>query len=123
LNYCAEFKTFVLDFDGTLVEAPTRIDKQARKTLVPILKNVRKVAELSQNEKNQIIIMSARRESERELLNNFLKEYNINVHSLVLDCLHATRYLVNDFSGTTTKFPTAVAINLIRNSEDLEVIL
>jgi hypothetical protein len=66
----------------------------------------------------QIVFMTARPEEHRARTESALRQNGLNPHALIMDCRHGRRFLVNDHAGTNPA-PSAVAINLERNSATL----
>jgi hypothetical protein len=63
----------------------------------------------------QLIFMTARPEEHRARTMSALRQHGLTPHALIMDCRHGRRFLVNDHAGTNPA-PSAVAINLERNS-------
>ncbi len=66
----------------------------------------------------QIVFMTARPEQHRARTESALRQHGLTPHALIMDCRHGRRFLVNDHAGTNPA-PSAVAINLERNSATL----
>jgi hypothetical protein len=66
----------------------------------------------------QIVFMTARPEEHRARTESALRQNGLTPHALIMDCRHGRRFLVNDHAGTNPA-PSAVAINLERNSATL----
>ncbi len=66
----------------------------------------------------QIVFMTARPEEHRARTDSALRQNGLNPHALIMDCRHGRRFLVNDHAATNPA-PSAVAINLERNSATL----
>jgi len=66
----------------------------------------------------QIVFMTARPEEYRSRTDSALRQHGLTPHALIMDCRHGRRFLVNDHAGTNPA-PSAVAINLERNSATL----
>ena len=75
-------------------------------------------AYLNKSPDSKLIITTSRPKQEKENIINFLKEHNIELHSLVTDLPHAGRILINDVSNSNP-FPTAQGINIPRNCDNL----
>lgn len=67
----------------------------------------------------QIIFMTARPEEHRARTESALRQHGLTPHALIMDCRHGRRFLVNDHAGTNP-YPSAVAVNLERNSATLD---
>jgi MobA-like NTP transferase domain len=66
----------------------------------------------------QIVFMTARPEQHRARTESALRQHGLTPHALIMDCRHGRRFLINDHAGTNPA-PSAVAINLERNSATL----
>ncbi len=114
--------TLVLDIDGVVFENHSRYfspnwDDDEK----PIEANIARLREL-QKEGAQLIFVTSRSDQYREKTLRALQAHGLRAHALIMGCLHGRRYLVNDFAASNP-YPTAVAINLVRNSPDLAKIL
>ena len=110
--------TLVCDLDGVVFENHSRFfPPYWDEADVPIAANV---AELKrwQARGAQLIFMTARPEALRARVEATLVGLGLKPHALIMDCLHARRFLVNDFAGSNPH-PSAVAINLPRNGGGL----
>jgi hypothetical protein len=70
----------------------------------------------------QIIFVTARPERYREKTEAFLRELGLSWHAAVFGVNHAGRTLINDYASSNP-YPSAVAINLTRNGDDLATML
>jgi hypothetical protein len=73
---------------------------------------------LLQNRGAQLIFMTARPEVFRKVTMDALENAGLRPHALIMDCLHGTRYLVNDHAPSNP-YPAAVAISVDRNQPSL----
>ena len=60
----------------------------------------------------------ASRGASRTRTESALRQHGLNPHALIMDCRHGRRFLVNGHAGTNP-YPSAVAVNLERNSATL----
>lgn len=104
------FSAFV-DVDGVIV------DKYSK----PIQENIDHLNRLYSTGKCQIIIVTARRQTEEEV-GAFLRSMNVPYDRILTNMLHATRIVVNDFAKTNP-FPACEAINIARYSPTLREML
>jgi len=118
-RYCNQFSTYTLDLDGVVFQNHSKYfhplweeDDQ------PLQENVDSLLRL-QAKGAQLIFMTARPERYREKTLASLLKLGLKPHALIMDCLHGRRYLVNDFAPSNP-YPSAVAINLERNSTKLK---
>ena len=120
-NYQKKTLTIFCDFDGCIVENGSKFGKKGWKTDV-LFNNVTKLREL-QNRKNIILIVTTSRPSSQiKYIKNLLKSNQIHFDRIITDLPHSKRVLINDFS-TTNPYPSAMAINLERDSNKLGDIL
>lgn len=110
-------KTFIIDLDGVIVKNSAKYFKPHWGTTEGIKKNVEAVNTLKKNG-HQIIILTSRSEDHRKLTVKQLENINLQYDLLIMGALHSQRILINDFS-TSNPFPSAVSINVERDSEQL----
>lgn len=88
---------------------------------VPLTENINYLKSiLSQG--GQIIFCTARPENQREKLEQSLSENGLSWHHIVMNCFHSQRVLINDYAPSNP-YPSAIAISLERNEEDLKDLL
>ena len=61
---------------------------------------------------------TARKNTFKDITINQLEKYKIPYDNIIFDLFHCKRYLINDFSQTNL-FPSAIAINLKRDANNL----
>lgn len=121
-RYSQDYSTFVLDLDGVVfVNHSKYFHPLWDEPDQPILENVETLLKL-QARGAQLIFMTARPDTYREKTEKALCALGLKVHHLAMGCLHGRRYLVNDFAPSNP-FPSAVAINLERNSNKLGALI
>ena len=120
-NYQKKTLTLFCDFDGCLVENGSKFGKLGWKTDI-LFENVNKLRELQKKKNITLIITTSRPSSQIKYIKNLLKSNKIDFNRIITDLPHSKRVLVNDFS-TTNPYPTALAVNLERNSNKLGDIL
>jgi len=117
-NYCNQFQTYFIDFDGCLAESFSKFSESSRFP-VPLPKNVKRISELSKSGFAKIIITTARPYKELDLVQKFCQKYEIDVQEIVMGCYHsAGRTIINDI-GPANKNPCR-AISLVRDADNLE---
>jgi hypothetical protein len=120
--YRARLPSIVLDIDGVVFRNQSEFFPPYWSDPVePIEANVAHIRSL-QSRGAQLIFMTARPEAYRAATRAALERVGLRVHALVMGCHHGTRYLVNDYAASNP-YPSAVAINLPRNSASLPDIL
>ena len=119
-NYCHEYKTLFVDIDGVLVEGT------GGKYLKPhwgesagIPENINFLSRIHQTGKVFIILTTARPESFREKTIEQLTRENVPYDNIIFGLLHCNRTIINDY-GSSNPYPTCDAVNILRNSNELE---
>lgn len=120
-HYTRSFVTVFCDVDGVLLYNGSKFGKKGWNT-EPIAENLHTIARLQASGLLYLIIASSRPESEIEYLRTRLAEFNVLPDRYVMGLPHSRRILVNDYS-LTNPFPTAVSVNLERDSKLLSSIL
>lgn len=118
LKYNENFKTLFLDFDGVCVENGSRLFKNKWGNTKPLLKNIEHLQKLK-NKGYYIIITTSRSHEFKQITLNEINKYNIPYDRIIFDLPHSQRILINDFSETSNPYPTAISVNLARNSSNL----
>ena len=114
-------KTLFIDIDGTLLHHHGKANQQTK--FVPILLPgvVEKLAEWDVKG-YRIILVTGRKESEREGTIKQLADVGIQYDHLIMGISRGDRVIINDIKPDSDA-PTAVAINLVRNEgmENIEL--
>ena len=120
LSYIDDFATIFIDIDGVLAlnEDPHGKNGNNWNRLRPIHDNVNVLLEGERLGHYSLVFTTARSESFRANLTKQLTEIGFRKFQLVLGLPHAKRIVVNDFAPTNP-YPSAVAINLPRNANNL----
>ena len=116
-EYQKKTLTIFCDFDGCLVENGSKFGKKGWKTNV-LIENVKKLRNLQKKKSITLIITTSRPSSQVNYIKRILKYNKIHYSKIVADLPHSKRMLINDFSDTNP-YPSAIAINLDRNSDNL----
>lgn len=119
-NYTATFSTYFVDLDGVLVsnENPLGSDGGWNR-FMPISDNVSALLSKQQSGRVKIIFTTARSAEHRDLIESSLSNLGFSGFDLITDLPHAKRVLINDFAPTNV-YPTAIAVNIPRNSANLK---
>ena len=117
-DYTENFKTMFIDLDGTLFYNSSEYFPPYIEDAKPIIKNIDRIKELANKGSCEIIITTSRNEKYRKITELQLEKEGIKYKDLIMGLQHNKRYLINDFSSTNS-YPTAVSINLKRNSDNL----
>jgi hypothetical protein len=121
LHYTRSFFTLFCDVDGVLLLNGSKFGKKGWKT-EPISENLQTISRLQKSGLLYLVLTSSRPESEIDYLRHRLAEFEVIPDRYVMGLPHTRRILVNDYSETNP-YPTAVSINLERNSKILSSIL
>ena len=116
--YIGNVRTIFSDFDGVLVINSSKFANPPWQYR-PNIKNLEFISRFLKNSQtSKLIVTTSRPTAEKENIRNFLKKYEIDCHEIITDLPHAGRVLINDFSKSNP-FPSAQAINLVRDAENL----
>ena len=106
--------TYIFDIDGVVLENCGKYgSKNWSNHFKPIEKNVEILKNLS-DMGNEIIFMTARPEKYLATIKNYLKEKKITYKTIISDCNHSKRIIINDFAATNP-YPSCAAISIKRN--------
>lgn len=119
-SYCAKFSTLFLDLDGVLFsnENPLGIEG-GWKNANPISENLSYLLRLQKLGRTTFVFTTSRSSNYRTLIEEQLGQLGFQTFALVTDLPHAKRVLVNDFAPSH-RYPTSFAVNLPRDSNQLE---
>jgi hypothetical protein len=120
--YCGTFRTLFLDIDGTLIKNSGAYFKPNWGMQPKLDRSVAHIKTLHERGRTQIILTTSRPESFREVTEKQLKEAGVPYDHIVFGMFHAQRVLVNDYAKTNP-FPSASAINLKRDGDELPEML
>ena len=116
-NWQRKHFTIFCDFDGCLVDNGSKFGLKGWRTKA-IKKNIESLNSLSKNNNIYLIITTSRPYSELFYVKKILNKNNIKYNNIIMNLPHGRRILVNDFSNTNP-YPSALAINIERNSQEL----
>lgn len=117
-SFKGQYKTYFIDIDGIVFKNGAQYFEPKWGETVHLEKNILIINKLIEAG-NQIIFVTARTEEFRYITEKQLAELGIKYDYLIMNCLHSQRILINDFS-TSNPYPSAVAINIKRDMDDLE---
>ncbi|KAF2395652.1 hypothetical protein EJ06DRAFT_534795 [Trichodelitschia bisporula] len=120
--YCATFRSLFLDIDGTLVKNSGQYFGKTWGEQPGLDKSVAHLQNLYARGRTQIILTTSRTEAFREATEQQLRGLGIPYDRIVFGMFHCQRVLVNDFAKTNP-FPSASAINLRRDGDELSEML
>lgn len=118
-KYCSQYSTLFVDMDGTLVTNTSEYIHPYTGTGDPIAENIEALRTKKAEGKCTIVITTARPEKFRELTTAELDRHGVPYDQLVMGLPHCRRYLINDYANTNG-YPSAVAVNIERNSKNLK---
>ncbi len=119
LKYCNRYVTIFCDIDGVLIQNGARYIRGRTWGENPALKeNIQLLTEMHATERAYIVLTTSRPEEFRHLTVEELGNVNMPYDQLVMGLPHARRILINDYSGSNL-YPSAISINLQRDSTDL----
>lgn len=105
--------TYFCDIDGTIVKSKWNYSDDAE----PIWDNVSTLVSKKQDG-CKIIFTTSRPEKYREITQSILDNLGFAGCVLIMGIHHSKRVLINDYASTNP-YPTAVAVNIKRDSRDL----
>lgn len=105
--------TYFCDIDGTILKSKWDYYEPHE----PLYDNV-KVLLNEYNRGCKIVFTTSRQEKYRNLTEQILKELGFENCPLIMGIHHSKRILINDYANTNP-YPSAIAINIKRDSEDL----
>lgn len=120
-TYMNTFMTIFCDIDGVLLENGSKFGKKKWKT-GPLENNIKLLSEYQRKARLYLIITTSRPESEKPYVSKILKKFNLIPDQYVMGLPHTKRYLINDFTNSNP-YPSAISININRNSDELEKLL
>lgn len=112
--YCNQRFVVFCDVDGVLFENSSKFAPEGWSS-IPLQKNIETLKSIQSTGNLYLVITTSRPEYLKEELNTSLNAAGLKVDQFVMGLPHGTRHIVNDFSPTNP-YPSAVAINLERNS-------
>jgi hypothetical protein len=110
------------DIDGTIIKAQRRVGLNSYDDEPEVLrKNVEKLLEYEKNG-SLIIFTTAREKSQESITRSMLTKLGFESFQLIIGLPNARRILINDFDSSNP-FPRAEAVNIQRNSDNLDYYL
>lgn len=116
-EFTGQFATYFCDIDGTLIWSAFESNPPYKEG-GPITDNI-KALNAKYDAGSYVVLTTARPEAAREFTEKQLKSYGVKYHQLVMGLAHCKRIVINDFA-TSNPYPSCSAINLPRNSQNLQ---
>jgi dTDP-glucose pyrophosphorylase len=110
--------SLLIDIDGTIVGNQSMYGSNNYNEPPTILENNVKALLDARDKGCQIIFTTSRSQKLHDVTRKLLDRLGFNMSQLIMGLHHSRRILVNDFAPTNP-YPSAVAINLPRNSDTL----
>lgn len=121
-KFKSQYKVLFVDIDGVIVKNSAKRLKPTWGTTEALKKNVKILNELYATKKCQIILTTSRSDEYREKTIKQLETIGLNCNNLIMGLFHGQRILINDYAPSNG-YPSAIAINLERNSDKLKDLL
>jgi len=119
LKIRSKYRTFFVDLDGVVFINKGKYGKENWNSKnILIKKNIEILKNLNAN-KAEIVFTTSRPLNFKKKLNSELKKIGFKNFKLILGLNHGQRIIINDYSETNPN-PTALSINLLRNSDKLK---
>tara|TARA_Y100001938_G_C8052408_1_gene412547 strand:+ start:204 stop:1265 length:1062 start_codon:yes stop_codon:yes gene_type:complete len=118
-DYVRQYKTLFVDIDGTLVKSSGKYTPPFWGETDGIKENIDFLNKLYDTGKVYVILTTARPSSAKDVTIKQLEREGVKYDNIIFDLFHANRTLINDY-GTSNPYPTCDAVNIVRNSNELE---
>ncbi len=118
-DYVRQYKTLFVDLDGTLVKSSGKYTPPYWGETEGIKENIEFLNRLHKTGKVYIIITTAMHKSAEEKTLKQLKREGIKYDDIIFNLFHANRTIINDY-GSSNPYPTCDAVNIVRNTNELE---
>jgi dTDP-glucose pyrophosphorylase/serine/threonine protein kinase len=112
-------RVYFVDIDGVIIKHDSgfhSISEKYQDEQVLIQENLNNLRN-NFHQGDQIILVTARPESQRTVLTELFERNNFYFNHLIMGVADGFRYLINDRKNADTYADTAIAINIIRNTE------
>ena len=118
-EYIKDIRSIFCDFDGVLVINSSKFASPPWQ-YKPNNDNLKSISSyLKKSPFSKLIITTSRPKNQKQNIIDFLRSYEIECIDVITDLPHASRVLINDFAKSNP-YPTSQAINLVRDSTNLE---
>jgi NDP-sugar pyrophosphorylase family protein len=116
-DFKSQYATVFCDIDGVLFKNGSKFSPNGWKTEV-IESNAALLRDLKLRGLLYLVVTTSRPESEKSYIETKLAEIGLSPDAWLMGLPHTKRVLVNDYSATNP-YPSAVAVNLARDSDSL----
>jgi len=120
-DYKSNIYTAFVDLDGTLVKNTSHLIPPFIGEGEPLLNNIASIRRIKENG-GFIVITTGRPEKYRSVTMDEMERHQIPYDMLIMGLPHSRRLLINDFAKSNP-YPSCLAININRNSDDLNQFL
>jgi len=121
-KYRTTFATLFVDIDGTLIYASAEYFEPSIGNTKAIQENINYLNKLHNTGRIQIILTTARKKEYEIITKEQLKKCGLKYDDILFGIFHSKRIIINDYSDTNP-YPSCEAINVIRDSIDIETLL
>ena len=118
-SFKSNYKCIFVDLDGTMVKNSAQHFPPYWGETEGIKNNIKKINELHDSGKSQIIITTSRKKEYKKITEEQLKKEGVKYHQIIFDLLHCKRYIINDYASSNP-YPSCEAVNLKRDDDNLE---
>jgi uncharacterized HAD superfamily protein len=120
IAYKNKFRTLFVDIDGVLFENGSRFFEPNWAQTKPIQSNIDSLKSIASH--SHIVLTTSRTLDYEIATRDALKRYGVPYNDIIFGLPHSRRVLINDFSATNP-YPSAVALNIKRNDDNLNDLL
>lgn len=117
-HFKSKYRCIFVDLDGTLVKNSAEHFPPYWGESDGIKNNIKRINELYDSGKCQIIITTSRKKEYEKETSKQLERTGIKYHRVIFDLYHCKRYIINDYAKSNM-YPSCEAINLKRNDANL----
>ena len=117
-DYKSKVYTVFVDLDGTLLTNTSHLSPPFIGEGIPLPNNIEVLQKIKNQKGSVVIITTSRPEKYREITILELNTNNIPYDILIMGLPHSQRLVINDFAKSNP-YPSCYAINLDRNSDNL----
>lgn len=121
-RFTETFATLLVDIDGTLVRSSGRFVRPFHGETEPIRENVEALRRVAATGRVQIILTTARSRYDARQTYAEMDAAGVPYSQIIFGLPHARRVLINDFAATNA-YPSAEAVNIVRDSPTLAAAL